>query len=403
MELFLQFGYGMMDHCRFLIQQWGNGTVVLSPRDLSVSQLEKLGKDVVKLGGSVLLDPQLYIAAKTTHPRLIGHQFWTPQNGKGFPTGADLSDCLNELISINHSIGAKRIILPGPLADQIDLDWLDIQKLVIEEAQRADLSSLDPILTLALSYDALRTDTQVHALLDDITSWDISSIYLVCEHPTGEYLVSDPSWLANFADVVAGLRLAGKEVIVGYSNHQMLILAAAAANAICSGTWMNVRAFDSAKFISSEDDEMKQRSTWYYAPHLFSEFKINFMDLAKKNGTLGLLQTPAHYGSYHADVLFTAPQPSLAGFTEQQAFRHYLQCLRNQTQVATHHSFDDTVDAYYRLLDVAESELTKLHSAGIKGQKRDFLDYIDVNRGALTVFVQNRGQNLRRRWASLID
>ena len=35
MELHLQFGFGMMEHCRHLLTEWGSGTVVLSPRDLT--------------------------------------------------------------------------------------------------------------------------------------------------------------------------------------------------------------------------------------------------------------------------------------------------------------------------------------------------------------------------------
>jgi hypothetical protein len=39
MELFLQFGFGMMEHCRVLVDEWGGGTVILSPRDLNETQL----------------------------------------------------------------------------------------------------------------------------------------------------------------------------------------------------------------------------------------------------------------------------------------------------------------------------------------------------------------------------
>jgi serine/threonine protein kinase len=42
MELYLQFGYGMMEHCRFLVSEWQGGTVVLSPRDLTDEQLGRL-------------------------------------------------------------------------------------------------------------------------------------------------------------------------------------------------------------------------------------------------------------------------------------------------------------------------------------------------------------------------
>lgn len=399
-ELYLQFGYGMMEHCRFLVRQWGRGTVILSPRDLSSEQLQRLGKEIKDLGGSVLLDPQVYSPEDTNHDRLIAQTFW-PGSGV-FPTGAELHRCIEELIDINRRIGAKKLILPGLLAKRIDDDWLEFQREVIEEAQRCDTTGLTPMMTLALSHDALRNDEQVQILLDALREWDVPSIYLVCAHPNGDYLVNDVGWLANCADVIAGTRLLGKEVVVGYCNHQMLIFASTAATAIASGTWMNVRSFNESKFKLQDDDEIKQRATWYYAPHLLSEYKITFLDLAKKIGKLEMLKTQENFGSSHADELFTSPQPSLAGFTEQQAFRHYLQCLRYQAISATYATFDETIDAHSRLLDAAEAQLNTLQAAGIRGQKRDFLECIDINRGAIAYIKNTRAPVLRRRWSTLI-
>lgn len=400
MELFLQFGFGMMEHCRSLVKSWGGGTVVLSPRDLSRTQLESLSKDILKLGGKVLLDPQLYHPEVTNHERLITHCYW-PKSNK-FPIGAALKDCLSNLIEINRSIGARQLILPGMIARKVDADWLENQRLVIEETQRCDVGGMDPILTVALGYDAVKNDAQVEALLEAIPTWEVNSIYLVCEHPNGDYLVPDPSWLANIADIVAGTRMAGKTVIVGYSNHQLLLVACSAASAIVSGTWMNVRSFNHDKFISQDDDEIKQRSTWYYAPHLFSEYKISYLDLANKSGVLATLQTHPAYGSTYADELFSAPQPNVADFTEQQAFRHYLQCLQHQASTAIKTTFDETIQSYFQQLESAEKNLNFLHGKGIKGQKRDFLECIDANRGAVDYLVSARGSLLRRNWSKLI-
>lgn len=401
MELYLQFGYGMMEHSRSLIKYWGSGTVILSPRDLNETQLERLSKETIKLGGSVVLDPQLYNPVLTNHDRLIVHSFWPTSSS--FPNGPELSKCLINLIDINQRIGAKQIILPGMIAKRVDDDWLESQRQVIEESQRCDTNGVSTIMTVALSYDALRSDDQVQLLLESLPKWDVPSIYLVCEHPNGDYLVTDPGWLANVADVVAGIRLAGKQVIVGYCNHQMLLVASSAATAIASGTWMNVRSFNEEKFILQDDDEIKQRSIWYYAPHLFSEYKIGYLDLAKKSGVLDNLRTDDVYGSNFADELFTAPQPQLAGFTEQQAFRHYLQCLHHQATNSVKQTFDETIDTYVKQLDQAEEALKVLHAKGIKGQKRDFLESIDDNRGAAISLRENRGAVLRRKWPNLIS
>ena len=78
MELFLQFGHGMMEHSKHLIGKWGGGTVILSPRDLELPQMIKLSGELQKISGNVMLDPQFYLP-HADHERLTAHSFW-PQD-----------------------------------------------------------------------------------------------------------------------------------------------------------------------------------------------------------------------------------------------------------------------------------------------------------------------------------
>ena len=75
MNLFLQFGHGMMEHCRHLIDNWGNATVILSPRDMTEKQIDCLSGDIRDLGGSTLLDPQFY-DPRADHHGLVKHDYW---------------------------------------------------------------------------------------------------------------------------------------------------------------------------------------------------------------------------------------------------------------------------------------------------------------------------------------
>lgn len=402
MELYLQFGYGMMDHCRVLIEQWGKGTVILSPRDLSDDQLDKLSKDIRKLNGQVLLDPQFYLP-HSDHTRLQGHDYFPKNYQTSFfwTTGQQLTDLLNALVDLNTKLHTRDFILPGLFAETVDDDWLVRQKAVFEECERLEINSEHLYATVALSGDATRTNVQVHRILDDAREWKVAGIYLVCEHPNGEYLVSDPSWLSNVLDLVAGFRLQGKKVILGYCNHQMLVATCAGANAIASGTWMNVRSFPPAKFNLTYEDEIKQRTKWYYCPQALSEYKIPFLDIAQRQGLLNSMSPNKNLKSNYADVLFTSVQPSAVNFSEQMSFRHYLQCLKEQTELAKKPTFDDTIAHQKQLLDSARNLLNTLHTAGIKGQLRDFKEIIDVNEAAVKVLEDGSGPLLRRNWSRL--
>ncbi len=401
MELSLQFGYGMMDHSRALVTAWGGGTVILSPRDLKDEQLKRLGQELRDLGGDVLRDPQFYLP-HADHERLTTHAYWPQGYQTGtFWTGAELGQLLRTLLDLNRAVGAREVILPGEYATRVDDDWLAHHAQLVEEAKATIGDRLPLRATIALSGEATRTEADIDAVLEAVATWNVKGVYLVCEHPNVDYLVSDPTWMSNTLDLVAGIRLKGKDVIVGYCNHQMLALAAAGVNAIASGTWMNVRSFPPEKFRAQYEDEIRQRTTWYYCPQALTEYKLPFLDIAQKQGLLAKLSPPATYGATGAEVLFSGPQPTTVRFSEQLAFRHYLHCLRQQVSASAAPTFDDAVAKQEKCLDQAEELLWELHAAGVTGQMRDFSESIDASRAALKVLRSTRGPMLRRNWGSL--
>ncbi|MBL8695205.1 MAG: hypothetical protein JNJ88_14020 [Planctomycetes bacterium] len=401
MELYLQFGYGMMEHCRHLLESWDGGTAILSPRDLSDGQLRKISSTIHDIeGGRVLLDPQFYLP-HADHERLCSHDYWPADFESGtFFQGAALRTLLTKLKVLNDALDADAIILPGLLASEIGDAWLETQRAMIE-ASRETFKGQSVLATIALSADATKNLEQVATLLEAAPGWKADGYYVVCEHPNGDYLVKDPNWIANVLDLAAGLRLAGAQVVLGYCNHQMLAASVSKVNAICSGTWMNVRSFPPDKFRSAYDEEIKQRATWYYCPQALSEYKVPFLDIAQRQGVLQRMAPPEHLDGGYASHLFSGPQPTTVGFTEQAAFRHYLHCLRAQAQAASAATYDETRANHEALLDGAETLLSTLVTAGVRGQQRDFTESLDVNRAALAVLDSTRGPIMRRRWGGI--
>jgi len=401
MELYLQFGYGMMQHCRHLISEWGGGTVVLSPRDMSDKQLRTLSSEITGLeGGSVLLDPQFYLP-HADHERLCSHEYWPSDYNTGaFFQGTALRELLQKLLDLNEAVGANEIILPGLLANAVDDAWLETERAV-QEVAREFAGDQPIIVTIALDADTTRNQDHIASLLEAAPTWKADGFYIVCEHPNGDYLVRDPNWLANVLDLAAGLRLSGARVILGYCNHQMLAASVVRANAICSGTWMNVRSFPPDKFRSTYEDEIRQRATWYYCPQALSEYKIPFLDVAQRQRVLARMAPPVELDGGYSRHLFEGPQPTTVGFSEQLAFRHYLHALRGQVRTLEHAGYDEARAAQDSLLDEAEDLLRTLSGVGVRGQQRDFSEALDVNRAALALLDSIRGPILRRRWSVL--
>lgn len=401
MEMYLQFGYGMMEHCRTLLGIWNGGTAILSPRDLNCEQLERMARVINSLPNShVLLDPQFYLPHADCE-RLCAHDYWPTGYQTGvFWQGPPLTDLLTRLHTLNQQLSSRAFILPGMLAAAVNDDWLETQRAVVVEAQ-AIQPQLPLVMTIALSAEALRDEDQVARLLEHSENWSTPGYYVVCEHPNGDYLVSDPNWLANVIDLAAGLRLRGAEVILGYCNHQMLIAAIAKVNAIASGTWMNVRSFPPEKFQAVHEEEIKQRATWYYCPQALSEYKVPFLDIARRQDLLMRMAPPPDLDGGFTSILFSGAAPSSVGFGEQAAFRHYLDALHRQTFAAVRDTFDETCSAHEQLLDTASDLLVRLTAGGIRGQLRDFVEIVDVNRAALELIRSIRGAMLRRGWARI--
>jgi hypothetical protein len=399
MELYLQFGSGMMAHSRSLISSWGGGTVILSPRDLKDGQLNQLSKDINRLSnGAVMLDPQFYLP-HADHSRLVSHSYWPTGYATGaFFAGPQLARLIYDLKLLNDALNTSEAILPGLLATQINDDWLSAQRMILDEAQNTSFGK--PLCqTIAISADACRDDTQVADLLEHTAKYKVESYYLVCEHPKGNYLVDDAAWLANVLDIVAGLKLNGARVIIGYCNHQMLIASTVKADAIASGTWMNVRSFPPEKFRLSYEEDVKKKAVWYYCPQALSEYKLPFLDIAQKLGVLNLLSPKLV--SPRVKALFSGGQPSTIGLSEPDAFQHYLSSLKQQVDDSVKGTFDDTGAAHEALLSEAESLLKDLTRNKIRGQLRDFSEIVDVNRAALEVIKATRGPLLRRNWTKL--
>lgn len=401
MELLLQLGHGMMEHSRTLVAECGGGGIILSPRDMEYIRMQTLAQDICDAGGVVYLDPQFYLP-HATHARLVSHDFWPEDyDSQGFWTGPEVARLLAQIEKMHYELGCARLILPGVHGAHADDLWLTRQRAFLAEAENLEVEKENLFATVALGADVVRTIAKVNDVLEEVRRWEVGGVYLVCEHPNGDYLVQDAIWVANVLELTAGIRLQGKQVILGYCNHQMLAAASAGANAIASGTWMNVRSFPPEKFRAAYEDEIKRKTTWYYCPQALSEYKIPTLDIAMLQGVLDDMVPPPELGSHYADILFEGAQPSTVGFGESLAFRHYLKSLHAQVAAARQATFPDTVAAHEAALDFAEELLARLQAAGVRGQLRDFADCVDANRAALAVLQTNRGPMLRRQWANL--
>lgn len=400
MDLYLQFGYGMMAHSEALLSEWKSGGVILSPRDLSPEQLPRVAESALRAGAEPLLDPQCFSRA-ADHARLRSHAYWnevasTSTKSMATPDGA--RRVVTRILDLGRQLGTTRTILPGLLASKIDKPWLNVQQRIVDAAIESEKAG-SVIQTVALSASVLRDESSVDRILEASRSWPDCTAYVVAEAPTS-YLVDDPIWLGQLLVLCAGLRLQKKQVIVGYTNHQGLCLAASGVNAIASGTWLNVRAFQPDKFFVSADDEISRRAKggWYFCPQALSEFKMPFLDVAKKQDILDRMGPKTDAAKRYGMPLFGGAQPSVVNWGEKSGFRHYLTCLREEARTLAKGSFDAVVAELKQRLAAAKKLIADLHASGVRGQDRDFANYVDVSLASISLLDGALGPRLRRAW-----
>jgi hypothetical protein len=389
-------GHGMQTMCRELSAAWGGAAVILSPQNIHPTEkLLPFAESMRKVNGTVLFDPQLY-APRIYQKNLQKHNYWPQSDFTNIEVG-DCGDLLAKLSDINATIHSEAFILPSSIINRIDERWGKIQGAIADQS-RTVANGQRTLLTIALGKDILSDDSQVESIIQYAKNWDADGVYVVCEHPEHYYLIDKPIWVANLLSLVAGIKRLGKEVIVGYANHQLLLLALAKCDAIAAGNFLNVRWFQSEHFETTDNNDPSRRTTWYYCPQALSEFKVAYLDVAQRAGILRILETPTQMENKYSRVLFGGAMPSSTNYQEEDSFKHYLHCLRIQCELASKLTYAETRNSQFAQLGTAARILNGLHNERIKGQDRDFGEICDVNEAAIQIFDKEFGFAMAREW-----
>lgn len=403
MELFLQFGHGMKALTLDLAKKWDSTSVILSPRDMTPAQLTTWSTEFQKAGIKCYFDPQCY-CPKSELKRLSQYSYWDSSlNTHLQQSNTIVERKIQEIKKYNDVAKSEAYILPSILSGY-DSSWagrfISQSKRIVDAGQRY-MNDKPLLATIALPKDFLvQSENIIEPVLQEILELGVDGYYVIAEVLERKYLVDNPMWLSNILHICATLKISEKTIIFGYGNHQLLPLSLLKADAMASGTWLNVRSFTN-RFI--DVDEQKRKSTWVYYPEALSEYKLSFMDWAFNHGYLiSMKSKDKDFLDESINKIFqSSVPPSATGFNETDAFKHYLCCLKHQVALLNRASYQETLESYEMLLTTAEREIERLEKCGMYGQARSFRDVIDVNRAAITQLEKSHGFSLKMLWNSL--
>jgi hypothetical protein len=399
MKFYIQMGHAMQSICKELAEYWGDATVILSPLNMPLpDKVKSFSKALKTVGGRVLFDPQMYSPRKY-HKNLQKYEYFPKES----ITSIELGNChsvISALAKMNDEIDSEAFILPSQTIGRIDERWSKVQNAISRQGRHA-ANGRKVLHTISLTSDVVMDEIQIESIIQSVAQWDIDGVYIVCEHPERYYLVDRPLWVANLLTLVAGIKRQGKEVTVGYASHQLLCLALAKCDAIASGNFLNVRWFQPEHFETTDNNEPGRRATWYYCPQVFSEYKVAYLDVAKRANLLPIMAPPPNMENKYSEVLFKGALPSATHYKESDSFKHYLHCLRIQCINSTKASYEETRDSLTVSFETASSIFTGLRNEKIKGQNRDFYEIIDATEAATSIFDNEFGFTLSQEWNTL--
>lgn len=401
MELFLQFAWGMKKLVIDLSKDWNGATTILSPRDISPEQLKKWNEEFKKANVKTLFDPQCYYP-KCNHKGLKQYDYWDPAFSTKIQGNSSFEDeLIKSILTYNNIAETYEFIIPSSMLIY-DEKWFDRwfkSSERLSNSARKIIKDRQIILTLTLPDSVLlQKEDEIEKIIEATEKIDVDGYYIIAHPPQDKYLVDVPMWLINLIQLCAGLKLQNRKVIMGYGNHQLLCLTATGIDAMATGTYLNVRRFTN-KF--EKDENVKKKSVWYYYPSALSEYKMGFLDTAYNNGVLKQMKPTKEMDNGYVDLLFSDALPSATAFSEPMAFKHYLNCVKEQMKSLIKDTYKETVTANELMLENAMRRIEYMESNGVYAQTRSFKDMVDVNRSALQRLDKNRGFQLQQEWKNL--
>lgn len=389
-------GYGMQQLSKNLLKLWNGGNIIISPVNIKQTQLTKFTKEIKSLNGKILFDPQIFYP-HDANSNLKEYDYWPAGTISETST---LSAINAELLKLNNQIETDSIILPSSIMSESSFKSCYDQLSTTAKFFRSKTPK-NLYATLCVASETVRNHLFIENIIDDLTNLDVDGFYVIAQPSNGEYINSDHLWTIGLLKLVSCLKLRKFSVIIGYSSHQTLVASLAKVDGIASGTYMNTRSFEPSKFQSHRDDDTKRKSTWYYLPEAFNEYKATILDVAKQRGFLQTFAPQGNFYNQYSSMLFSGAQPSSTNYNETNSFLHYLYCLKQQCEMLTKNSYDDTFNTYEFLLNNADNKIKELKRKGIRGQNRDFEPGIETNRIAMYALNEDYGFKLKLDWSTL--
>ncbi|MCT4782668.1 hypothetical protein NQG63_05385 [Exiguobacterium himgiriensis] len=354
MTFYLQQGYGMMKLNEEFADKPDDVAFILSPRSLqrqsSIVKIAQHGSKLQRKDKKILFDPQFY-EPKTNMDKILKFPYFDGLNYSTLEFDKQTAQIFGEnVIKYQHEyLSVDEYIIPGMYTNSITEEWFDAHENMMKGGMTYPEKKVT-YQTLAIGPDVVKNEKQFSELINRCVQYPVDGYYIVLKSPDS-YLIKNESYLYSLLDALISLNIAGKKVIMGYSNQQSLIFGGVGVSGIATGNYRNVRSFDPSIFFESDEDEFKRKGTWYFDGNTLGEYNQQQLSLAFKRNLKDFFGPVTEYSR----SLLESPDPANIPWTEKLAFNHYLHVMNEKWKILKSSQPSQRIDSVISILESSKS------------------------------------------------
>lgn len=382
----LQQGWGMLTLITEFLNAHNNSGVVLSPRICEREQLERYFPNYAAIPNSqIFFDPHFY-EPRTDLARILSYPYFSNFD---FQTRTfNQIDFCNQVIGYQSDVlNLRNIILPGRYTNSISESWLNMQRSFAEIGNN-HRPNKEVYSTVAIGPDLILNSDHFNTVIDEVVNYPVDGIYFVYEHPVNEYLLNE-EFIYVILDALLSISLSNKKILLGYSNHQSIVLYASGVDYLSSGNYRNVRGFDHLNSTDRDNDNLR-KGIWYFDGNTFGEYKIPALGLAFRRNLRNHFGPQTNYNR----TLLTSNNPAAIPWREPDAFNNYLDLLHRYCGDINSIPKNQRAEYLLNFLISRRDANIALGNDGFNFGDRGFNDHIDGTIAALEAFMSDRNLDI---------
>jgi hypothetical protein len=329
-----------------------------------------------------MFDPQFYLPS-SRKPKLLTYPFFPEQVDGGFQTAtfvAHASEVAKACIDFQIEQGFRKVVVPTRYINQMYPSYFNQQRMFTIDAFMEHAGDRPLCLSVALTAPMIQDADWRRRVLNWITSFpNVDEVYVMYEHDRNTKQIQDAQFLIDCLAFCSDVMNTGLGLVLGYTNTEGLLYAAAGDLTITMGAFENTRIFSVDKFLESEGERRGPKARIYLAGLLNW---VQFEDAKRIRDRAPLVWQQIYRATPEADeALARLVEPT---FNQPPLYKHYFRNMQEQVDELRSLSLAERRALLIRKFDAALAAYREIDRMGVPLEKHGQAGHLQEWRRALT-------------------